>query len=265
LNELLNDAGAVARAAGREILRYYRTGAPVKRKADRSPVTDADLAAHELICRELARLTPGLPVLSEESEPAALAERRTWRRFWMVDPLDGTREFIRNQGLFTVNIAFIENGDCTLGIVHAPVLEITYAAARGEGAFRRRGDASPVAIRARKAEPDRLGMVVRGSRLGRRAQAVLTRTAGVARVQTGDDLKFGVVAAGQADFYVKFGPTCEWDTAAAQCIMEGAGGTIVGPDGRPLRYNKEVLDNPAFACVGDTSLDWRQILFEGLS
>jgi len=244
-------------AAGRAILEVYASDHAVEYKSDESPLTRADRAAHEILAARLAALDPAIPVLSEESEAAhARAVRGGWRQFWLVDPLDGTREFIGRNGEFTVNVALVRDHRPVLGVVAAPALGITYYAAEGMGAFRRSdvGEAEPIRVRA-AADP----LVVVGSRShrGDSLDAVLARLGPHELRPMGSALKFCIVAEGAADFYPRLGPTSEWDTAAAQAVLEQAGGAVTTLDGRPLRYNeRDTLLNPHFIAYGDAARGW---------
>ncbi|TVP42903.1 MAG: 3'(2'),5'-bisphosphate nucleotidase [Gemmatimonadales bacterium] len=255
---------AIAREAGLVILGHYGAGSPVEIKPDDSPLTQADRSSHRLIVDRLQAAFPGLPVLSEESAAGEIVDRRSWDRFWLVDPLDGTREFLRQTGEFTVNIALIEGGKPVLGVVHVPAQDVTYFAREGEGAFRRDGDGEPRRIRVGAASAQRLVVVASRDHAGPEVAAILAAIAasGVEADSTsmGSSLKFCLIAEGKADLYPRTVPTMEWDTAAAQCIVEAAGGRVTTLDGVPLRYNKESLRNPSIMTAGDASLDWRQYL-----
>lgn len=247
---------AIAREAGHAILRLYAQDFDVTRKDDDSPLTQADLAAHELIKTGLSRLTPDLPLLSEEGAERPYAERAGWSRYWLVDPLDGTKEFIRKNGEFTVNIALVEQGEPVLGVVYAPVLDQLYAGARGLGAWREdRNGRQPLKTRA---WPERPAVVASRSHRDARTDALLERLPAHTLTSVGSSLKFCLVAAGEADLYPRLGPTSEWDTAAAQAVVEAAGGAVLEwPALTPLRYNaKDSLLNPEFLVVGDPTQDW---------
>jgi 3'(2'), 5'-bisphosphate nucleotidase len=259
---LLGDVERLAVQAGKEILKiYHGSDFAVEAKADDSPLTAADLASHHAILAGLAALTPEIPVLSEESASLPYAERSRWTRYWLVDPLDGTREFIKRNGEFTVNIALIEDGVPVLGVVHVPVTGITYSAARGLGSFRQTagGEPQPIHVRPLGAGPVRV--VGSRSHRGSSLDAFLERLGRHEMVGMGSSLKLCLVAEGQADIYPRLGPTSEWDTAAAQCVVEQAGGLVTTTDMQPLRYNtKESLLNPFFLVFGDGGRDWSQYL-----
>ena len=251
------ESRALARRAGAAILEIYAGTFGVENKADNSPLTAADMASHRVIVEGLQALTPDIPVLSEESAGIPWDERRSWNRYWLVDPLDGTREFIKRNGEFTVNIALIEDHSPVLGVVLAPVTGELYFGVRDEGAFLEKAPGAmpqPIETRAPSGVP-----VVAGSRshAQERTGAMLANLGEHTMVSMGSSLKFCLVARGEADLYLRLGPTSEWDTAAAQCVLVEAGGTVLDIQGDPLRYNtKESLLNPEFVAVGDPSVDW---------
>lgn len=241
----------VARAAGEAIMAIYSQPFAVEYKSDESPLTAADKGAHEVIVRALARLTPDIPVLSEESGPQVMTERLGWRRYWLVDPLDGTKEFVSRNGEFTVNIALIEEGAPRWGLVYAPVLDKLWYGGKGLGAWCI-ADGRHEAIQTR---PHREGSPWRvvGSRnhLSRETLDYLARFGDMERgeielVSMGSSLKFCIIAEGGAELYPRLAPTCEWDTGAAQAVLEGAGGSVTRLDGEPLVYNKPDILNPWF-------------------
>lgn len=244
-------------AASTAILEVYASAHDVEYKADDSPITRADRAAHDILATRLRLLAPAIPVLSEESDVAhGHSVRRDWRELWLVDPLDGTREFIGRNGEFTVNVALVRDGEPVLGVVAAPALGLTYYAARGHGAWcRHDGEAArPIHVRP-AADP----LVVVGSRShrGDSLDAVLARIGPHELRPMGSALKICLVAEGAADFYPRLGPTSEWDTAAAQAVLEVAGGALTTLEGVPLRYNqRDTLLNPHFIAYGDASRDW---------
>lgn len=245
---------AIAREAAAAILAVYESGFAIQQKDDRSPLTAADLAAHRCIVEGLRALTPQLPVLSEESPPAAIAARRQWRTFWLVDPLDGTREFIKRNGEFTVNIALVDDGIARFGVIQQPVTGALWHGAPGAGAFRRNG-ATDIAIRARIPAAAPLRIAASRSHRDGRTQAMLDALPGSEVVGCGSSLKFCRIAEGAIDLYPRFGPTSEWDTAAGQAIVEAAGGAVLDPRGRPLRYNqRDTLLNGDFVALGDPAL-----------
>lgn len=261
IKHLLHDVRTIAAAAAGEILKVYNTDFDIERKDDKSPLTLADLASHHLICDQLRQLTPDLPVLSEESATTSYSVRQQWQSYWLVDPLDGTREFIKRNGEFTVNIALVQQHEPVLGVIHVPVTGTCYFACRGHGAYRHDTGKEPVRIKTRPA--DSRSMAVAGSRShgSRKQQAFIEKLGDVETYAIGSSLKFCLVAEGRADIYPRFGPTSEWDTAAAQCIVEEAGGIVTDENLQPLRYNtRESLLNPHFLVIADPSYDWLSII-----
>ncbi len=256
LQTLLDRALAIALEAGEKILEIYNSDFAVTSKADDSPLTQADLAAHHLILAALGKLSPTLPVLSEEGAGIAYTERCQWKRYWLVDPLDGTKEFIKRNGEFTVNIALIENGSPVLGVVHAPVLAESYTGAAGGGATGWK-NGQPRAIHTRRC-PERPRFLISRSHRDDTLDRVLQHAPPFDALGIGSSLKFCRIAAGDADLYLRTGPTSEWDTAAGQCVLEAAGGAVWQlPQMKILGYNeKESLLNPGFAALGDAKADW---------
>lgn len=261
---LLEPLDALSRKAARAILEIYdREDFDVTRKDDDSPLTAADIASHKLLCAGLERLDPRLPVLSEENaERTGTGERMGWTRYWLVDPLDGTKEFLKRNGEFTINIALVENGVPVLGIVHVPVSGMSYLGLAGYGAESRdnRG-----LIRVLKAAGPVSGRPVRivGSRshAGGELEDFAGRLGEHEFHAVGSALKFCLVASGEVDVYPRLKPTCEWDTAAGQAVLEAAGGEVVKLDGTPLRYNqRESLVNPYFLASGDPGRDYAAVL-----
>ena len=246
--QLTNEIVAIAKRTGNAILEIY--AAPVttvQAKADLSPLTEADLASHRIICDSLARLTPDWPVLSEESADMPVAQRIAWKKYWLVDPLDGTKEFIKRNGEFTVNIALIENGVPILGVVYAPVLDVCYYAQHDAGAFVQRGTNAPQAIRVKTHIAGEVVKVVASrSHADARTEALLKQLENCETVSMGSSLKLCLVAEGAAHFYPRLGPTMEWDTAAAHAVVNEAGGTVCNREFQELAYNKADLHNPEF-------------------
>ncbi len=258
---LLLDVVALAREAGRAILAVYAQAFTVQEKDDASPLTEADLKAQDIIIAGLKRLTPEVPVLSEEAEAVPFATRSRWDWLWVVDPLDGTREFVERNGEFTVNIALVHAHRAVLGVVHAPVLETDYYACEGYGAFKSGGDSDPVLVRVTRPAARPVRVVGSRSHRGSSLDGFLERVGPHEMVGVGSSLKFCLLAEGAADVYPRLGPTSEWDTAAGQCVLEQAGGHVVGLDGEPLTYNaRPALLNPHFIAYADDSVDWRAML-----
>jgi len=244
----------IARAAGDAIMAIYKRGlTEVCYKKDASPVTEADMVAHRVLTTQLAHLLPRCQVVSEE-DSASLAYRQDKGLFWLIDPLDGTKEFIAHNGDFTVNIALIEDGRTTLGVVYAPAIDALYWGGAGLGAFRCKGGHT-VSIKVAAPETDLSCRVVASkSHLNAATQAIIDRMHLVILVQAGSSLKFCRVAEGEADIYPRLAPTCEWDTAAAQAVLEGAGGVVVDLQGAPLLYGKPDVLNPSFIAARNTAL-----------
>lgn len=259
---LAGPVAEIARRAGLEILEVYaKSETASSAKADDSPLTLADLRAHRLIVESLRALTPAIPVLSEESADVPYAERSGWRRYWLVDPLDGTKEFLSKNGEFTVNIALIEGHAPVLGIVHVPVRSTTYWGVPGSGAWRVRGDAPPEALHVQPHAASPVRVVGSRSHRGDSLDAFLARLGPHELVAVGSSLKFCMVAEGAADVYPRLGPTSEWDTAAAQAVVEAAGGVVARLDGTALGYNtKPDVLNPHFVVYADRGRDWLALL-----
>ena len=254
---------AIARDAAAAVLRVYDSEFAVQLKGDDSPLTAADLAAHHCIVDGLARLTPDIPVLSEESAiEVPAAQRRRWPRLWIVDPLDGTREFVKRNGEFTVNIALIEGAVAVFGVVQAPVTGELWHGGAGLGSYRRDGTID-VVLRVRVPATSPMRVAASRSHRDPRSEAFIARMArDMGEVQPlglGSSLKFCKLAEGGMDVYPRFGPTSEWDTAAGQCVLEGAGGAVLDRQGRPLRYNqRDTVLNGDFVALGDPTLPWQQ-------
>jgi len=262
LGELARGCCAIARTAGAAIMRIYAGDFAVERKDDDSPLTAADLAAHRAILDGLHVLTPQIPVLSEESaEQAGWDERRRWARYWLVDPLDGTREFIKRNGEFTVNIALIHEHQPVLGVVFAPALDEMYWAWHGGHAyFIHAGQSGKVELHTRQRG---VPLRIAGSRshADPRLSTALGKLGAHELCPLGSSLKFCRTARGEVDLYIRYGLTSEWDTAAGQCVLEQAGGGVTDFAGVPLRYNaKQSLLNPDFLAFGDSSVDWAGLL-----
>ncbi|ABO88969.1 adenosine-3'(2'),5'-bisphosphate nucleotidase [Aeromonas salmonicida subsp. salmonicida] len=247
----ISELEPIARAAGDIIMAIYSQPFTVEYKGDESPLTAADKGAHEVIVQALTGLTPDIPVLSEESAPEVMGLRHGWSRYWLVDPLDGTKEFVSRNGEFTVNIALIEDGKPLWGLVYAPVLDRLWYGGKGMGTWRV-ADGKREAIQTLPHQEGAPWRVV-GSRnhLSQATLDYLARFGDIERgeielVSMGSSLKFCIIAEGGAELYPRLAPTCEWDTAAAQAVLEGAGGSVTQLDGSPLAYNKPDILNPWF-------------------
>lgn len=257
----MQGAVQIAKQAGDKIMAIYGSEFAVTHKDDNTPLTEADMAAHHCIEEGLQTLTPDLPILSEESANIPFDERSQWQTYWLVDPLDGTREFIKRNGEFTVNIALIDNHEPVIGVIYAPVLEVFYFACRGAGAFKQEHGETQKAIQTRTKHDDVILIAGSRSHRGDTLNKMLDKIGEHRIISMGSSLKSCLVAEGKVDVYPRLGPTSEWDTAAAQCIVEEAGGVIIMTDSQPLRYNtKESLLNPHFIVSGDPNFDWTQYL-----
>lgn len=258
-SQLLKPLLSLAQQAGVAIMEVYREEDPeIEIKADHTPVTKADLQANEIIVQGLQVLTPEIPIISEELTELPFTERKKWTQYWLIDPLDGTKEFIERTDEFTVNIALIENGKPILGIVYAPALGIGYQACRGCGAFKYTDGGTYDFIQTRPYSASETVIAI-SRRHGKRAENYFSRLPHYELHYCGSALKICRVAEGVADIYPRLGKTSEWDTAAGQCVLEEAGGEIIDLQGRELRYNtKPSLLNPEFMAIGDTKHDWLQ-------
>ncbi|HDS1220401.1 3'(2'),5'-bisphosphate nucleotidase CysQ [Stenotrophomonas maltophilia] len=259
--DLRETAIAIAQEAGQAIMQVYAEGFDVRIKDDNSPVTAADLAANQVIEQGLRQLTPDLPILSEESAQVPWELRRHWGAYWLVDPLDGTREFVKRNGEFSVNIALIYQGAPAFGVVLAPVTGILWHAMRGELAYRRQGLHDTV-LRTRSPATAPLRVAASRSHRSPETEALLARMGRIETIAQGSSLKFCRIAEAGLDVYPRLGPTSEWDTAAGQCVLHAAGGAVLSAaTGKPFRYNRrETLLNGDFIALGDTSLPWRDWL-----
>lgn len=245
----------VAKEAGEAIMAIYAQDFEVYEKNDASPLTEADLAAHNIIDAALQQLTPELPILSEESENAPWATRQQWDRYWLVDPLDGTKEFVKKNGEFTVNIALIEQGEPVWGVVSAPALgETYYGGTATKGSWKEDAQGQAIAIAVSAAPTGTSGWRIMGSR-SHQSEAFKQLVADFEQPvikSVGSSLKICLVAEGEADLYPRLGPTCEWDTGAAHAVLLGAGGQLNHAEtGEPLRYNQsDSVLNPFFIAKG---------------
>jgi 3'(2'), 5'-bisphosphate nucleotidase len=272
INEaLLNQVIELCRQAGDAIMEVYESseGIEVKTKADDSPLTKADLAAHAILEPALAKLLDGAPVLSEEGEIPDFKVRKKWQQYWIIDPLDGTKEFIKRSGEFTVNVAFISDGKPILGVVYVPVTGVTYAGGSTLGAFKiDDGNTHPIKVRSiASCRQQSIPVSIVASR-NHGAEAVTTLLNNISKqlgpattTNMGSSLKLCLIAEGVADLYPRLAPTCEWDTAAAQAVVEAAGGIVLDDQMNILRYNqKDSLLNPYFYVIGDKDFDWPGLL-----
>lgn len=261
LTKYIDPLTSIAQEAGEVILSIYDSGntVDVQHKNDSTPLTMADLAAHDAIVKALKNLTPDIPILSEEECDIPFETRKSWDQYWLVDPLDGTREFIKRNGEFTINIALIENHYPIFGLIYVPITQVCYYATKSGGAYKQtpNTDAKPISVK----EADDECLIVAGSRSHRDTSLddFLIRIGPHQIISMGSSLKSCLVAEGKVDIYPRLGPTSEWDTAAAQCIVEEAGGRITTTDIQRLKYNtKDSLLNPHFLVFGDDSIEWEK-------
>ena len=256
MENLVNPLRSIMADASSAILNIYQQDFSVYEKEDKSPLTEADLTANHIITTGLREISD-FPILSEEGKDIPWDERRTWQQYWLVDPIDGTKEFIKKNGEFTVNIALIDNGIPVFGVVTVPAQGVNYIGKRGEGAWKEtaNGDRQKLTVN----PPPQSGWKVIGSRShnSESALALAELLPGSEFVSMGSSLKLCSVAEGKADIYPRFGPTSEWDTAAAQAVVEAAGGMVINMDLTPLRYNtKDSLLNPYFVVCAEINDVW---------
>lgn len=261
-NQLLEQVLNIACHAGEKIMDIYRSGDfQVRLKSDQSPLTDADMSAHQEIHNALTRLTPQIPQLSEESDNITWEQRKSWRHYWLIDPLDGTKEFVHQRDEFTVNIALIEDGVAILGIVYAPALKTAWYAAKSVGAFKKviGEEATPI-----KTNPWSNGtwkIVGSRSHSNEATENFIDCLGETELISMGSSIKLCLVAEGSAHIYPRLGPTSEWDTAAAQCVVETAGGHVIDEKLNRLTYNqKPTLLNPHFIVTAGAPEDWADCL-----
>jgi 3'(2'), 5'-bisphosphate nucleotidase len=232
------------------VLHIYQSDFKVNYKEDHSPITAADIASHDIIVKGLRQISRDIPILSEEGAEIPWEERKKWRRFWLIDPIDGTKDFTQRTGEFTVNIAMIEDGEPVMGVVTAPALKEAFWGIKGEGAHMR--DRTGRVHRIRVAEPkDTLRVVASKNHLNEETRAFIEALGSHETVQAGSSLKFCRIAEGHADIYPRMGPTSEWDTAAAHAVLVAAGGKVQTPEGQTLVYGKENILNPNFIAAGN--------------
>lgn len=261
-HQYLEQVISIAKAAGAAIMQVYSTDFNVVKKDDSSPLTQADLAAHHVIVSALSKLTPHIPILSEESEAIAYETRKEWQQYWLIDPLDGTREFVKRNGEFTVNIALIDGQKSVLGVVYAPVTKVLYFASLTNGAYKQVNADTALQIHTRLLNLKQ--PIVAGSRSHadekiQKFMLNLKHQIGVTPelISMGSSLKICLVAEGLADVYPRLGPTSEWDTAAAHCVLSEAGGDMIDISGETIIYNsKSSLLNPYFFAKSGSAQDW---------
>ncbi|ABD82877.1 3'(2'),5'-bisphosphate nucleotidase CysQ [Saccharophagus degradans] len=268
LATLLPSIEQLAKQAGEATLAVYKKPElwDVEHKDDCSPLTQADIQSHNIIAEGLAALTPNIPVLSEEDDVPSFEVRSQWQQYWLIDPLDGTKEFINRKGEFTVNIALIQNNKAVLGVVYAPVLDVCYTGAEGIGAFKIDAKGK-TPLRVKKLTQGKQTLNIVASRrhgaeeVDRLLETITSKYGEPQLTSMGSSLKLCLVAEGKADIYPRLAPTCEWDTAASQAVVEQAGGVVLDDQFKPMQYNaKPELLNGYFYVIGDQQFDWLALL-----
>lgn len=269
MHELIHPVLELVRAAGQATLPYWRADVAVETKADESPITAADMAAHHILAAGLAGLDSSIPVLSEEDCEIALVQRQQWTRWWLVDPLDGTKEFISGSAEYTVNVALIEQGQVVFGVVGVPVTGSIYYGGAEFGAHCLDADGKVRALQMRVAPQDELAVVASKRHSSPEQEALLQGLVAdypaLRLVNVGSSLKFCQMAEGAADLYPRLAPTSQWDTAAAQGVLEGAGGQVLNLQGQPLIYAAQASYlNPSFVALPKQAV-WREPLLAQLA
>lgn len=263
LPELITPCVTLAKKAGSSILEFYQNNREIniQLKADATPVTHADIAAHNVIVAGLKQLTPTIPILSEEGAKIPFADRQSWQTYWLIDPLDGTKEFIHQTDEFTVNIALIHQGHSILGVIYAPVLDVCYYAYANAGAYKQIADNAPQKIHSSRVDDKNLRITVSRRHSLSAAETFIEQLPNSVKIPRGSSLKTCLVAEGAADAYPCFGKTSEWDMGAAQCVIEEAGGSMIDLQFQPIKFNQqESLLNPPLLVIGDKDYNWRQFL-----
>lgn len=233
-----------------KIMQIYNAADPqVQIKEDKSPLTEADMYSHRVITVKLKTAFPDIPIISEEGEQVSIDERKYWDSFWLLDPLDGTKEFLKHNGEFTVNLALIDKGFPILGVVYAPALDLLYFAHKNKGSFKRDSTGVSITIKVKRMNESEIVFVRSRSHAQSKEEEVISKIDNAKVINAGSSLKFCYIAEGSADLYLRMGPTMEWDTAAGQCIAECAGARVCDLEGKRLQYNKESLTNPGFVCI----------------
>tara|TARA_B110000438_G_C15817788_1_gene652751 strand:- start:3385 stop:4197 length:813 start_codon:yes stop_codon:yes gene_type:complete len=252
INQIIN----ISLDAGKEIMKIYETDFGYHIKDDNSPITKADKASHKLILNRLKELTPQIPILSEEDANIPLNIRSKWHEYWLVDPLDGTKEFIKRNGEFTVNIALIRDNKPVFGVIYVPAINETFWGAINYGSFHIKGDHKEKKISVINTNESRIKIITSSSHPSKKLNNFLEKVDNYQIITKGSSLKLCLVASGEVNVYPRFGPTSEWDIAAGEAIVNFAGGNIINLHGKPLTYNlKESFLNPEFLCACSNSLN----------
>ncbi|MCF7870195.1 MAG: 3'(2'),5'-bisphosphate nucleotidase CysQ [Candidatus Omnitrophica bacterium] len=233
---------------------YQSADLEVKTKKDNSPLTLADRTSHDILVAELKKLYPDIPIISEEGASIAYQVRKSWQYFWVIDPLDGTKEFISGNGEFTINLALVQSDQPIFGIVAAPTKDTVYFANQGSGAYKKENNNLPQPIKANKKSKDKIIVARTRSHKNEKEELLISKLGQTETIHAGSALKFCLVAEGKADIYLRGGPTMEWDTAAGDCIAAEAGATTYTIDGKPFLYNKESLLNPGLICTANPEI-----------
>lgn len=244
----------IAKKAGSMIMPYFgnRTQLEIRHKADNTPITKADIISHETVLKGLKKITPNIPLLSEEGDLPNYSVRKIWDEYWLCDPLDGTQGFLRSCEEFSVNIALVQNHKSVLGVIYAPVFQMLYYAYQGGGAFMQLNDNDPIKIHTTPLHYSNLRVIIGRYHSTRKLAQLVGTFKNMQIIRLNSSLKFGYIAEGKGDVYLRYGPTGEWDTAAGQCILEEAGGLVVDLQGQPLHYNQQdTLVNPPFLAIGE--------------
>lgn len=259
--QAVGDLIEIAGEAGRKTMEIYESGDfSIEAKSDNSPLTEADKAANDIIVSGLKKVDPAIPIISEELAAVDYQTRKAWPKYWLVDPLDGTKEFITRTGDFTINIALIVNNHPQFGVVYSPVLGEMYFALKDKGAYLQKDDITLKELKVRECDDNKATTLVSRSHQGKESEVLHSLFPNLELTPMGSSLKFCHIAAGKADFYVRSKPTSEWDTGAAHCVLEAAGGQLLNFSGSSLAYNKEDILNPSFIAVGDPMFDWQRVV-----
>ncbi|KMT64323.1 3'(2'),5'-bisphosphate nucleotidase CysQ [Catenovulum maritimum] len=263
--DLLEQVKQIAYHAGEAIMQIYKKNDyDLYQKDDESPVTSADYAANEVLVEELKNLAPDIPIISEEMEKTPLVERQKWKRYWLLDPMDGTQEFVSRSGDFAVNIALIENHTPVLGVIYWPTKNTWYFATKGNGAYKQikqTGNIVPIQVTSHSEKPELRIAVSRVQKSETIAKYLVAEQTHPKIALGSCSLKNCLIAEGNADFYLRIGPTGEWDTGASHCILREAGGEILDAEFNPITYNqRDTLENPDFIVMGDQNIEWQKVV-----
>jgi len=261
-SQLIDELIAISKEAGEAILKVYNSDFDYQIKDDLSPLTEADKISHHIICKKLTEITPDIPIISEEGSSISFDIRSSWKKYWLIDPLDGTKEFLKKNGEFTVNIALIENNTPILGVIYVPVTKEIFWGSASNGSFYSKGEDHKEKLNVSKKIKKPLTILASKSHHSEQLDSLLNQIKDYNLINKGSSLKFCLVALGKADIYLRLGPTSEWDTAAGEAIITFANGHIVNTEGLALKYNsKESFLNPHFIVSIDQQLSENILLF----